>query len=114
MKNCEVVISVCILLMVASLTYARGGGHGSSHPGCQSAIGQRTSRYGSTCARDRHGHIRRDAHAKQEFMDLTGYPYGRRCSVVDHIVPLYRGGCDCPANTPWQTIDAPKAKDQWK
>jgi hypothetical protein len=102
------------LLLITSLAHARGGGHGGGHFGGHSAVGPQTSRYCSTCARDRHGHIQRDAHAKQEVMNHTGYPYGRPGYVVDHIVPLDKGGCDCPANMPWQTIDAAKAKDQWE
>jgi hypothetical protein len=114
MKKLTIVINVCILLMVTSLAYARGGGHGGGHAGGHSAFGQHTSRYCSTCARDSHGHIQRDAHAKQEFMNHTGYPQGRPGYVVDHIVPLYKGGCDRPANRPWQTMEAAKAKDAWE
>jgi hypothetical protein len=32
--------------------------------------------------------------------------------VVDHIVPLKRGGADSPANMQWQTTAAAKAKDK--
>ena len=39
---------------------------------------------------------------------------GRPGYVVDHIVPLKRGGCDCPANMQWQTIKAAKEKDKWE
>lgn len=34
--------------------------------------------------------------------------------VVDHIQPLKRGGCDCPSNMQWQTIEQGKAKDRWE
>ena len=34
--------------------------------------------------------------------------------VVDHIVPLKRGGADTPANMQWQTEAAAKAKDKWE
>jgi hypothetical protein len=47
-------------------------------------------------------------------MHQTGYSHGRPGYVIDHIVPLKKGGCDCPANMPWQTIEAAKAKDQWE
>jgi hypothetical protein len=42
-----------------------------------------------------------------------GYPHSRLGSVVNHIVPLRKGGCDCLANMPRQTIEAAKAKDRW-
>jgi 5-methylcytosine-specific restriction endonuclease McrA len=32
--------------------------------------------------------------------------------VVDHIIPLKRGGADLPANMQWQTIEEAKAKDR--
>jgi hypothetical protein len=32
--------------------------------------------------------------------------------VVDHIVPLKRGGLDDPSNMQWQTTAAAKAKDR--
>lgn len=32
--------------------------------------------------------------------------------VVDHIIPLKRGGSDAPSNMQWQTIEAAKAKDK--
>jgi len=31
-------------------------------------------------------------------MKQTGYPYGRKGYVVDHVVPLECGGADTPAN----------------
>ena len=32
--------------------------------------------------------------------------------VVDHVVPLKRGGADAPSNMQWQTVQAAKAKDR--
>jgi hypothetical protein len=43
----------------------------------------------------------------------TGKTYGA-CPgyVVDHVVPLKRGGVDAPSNMQWQTREAAKAKDR--
>jgi hypothetical protein len=65
-------------------------------------------------ARDNHGRLMRSEAAKSEFMGETGYAHGRPGYVVDHIVPLKRGGCDCPANMQWQTVAEAKAKDKWE
>lgn len=34
--------------------------------------------------------------------------------VVDHVVPLKRGGLDHPENMQWQTREAAKEKDRWE
>ena len=62
--------------------------------------------------RDRQGRIKRNSEKRQQFLDQTGYPDGRKGYVVDHVKPLYRGGADAPSNMQWQTIDAAKAKDR--
>jgi hypothetical protein len=64
--------------------------------------------------RDANGKIKRNQSAKHEFMRQTGYSNGRPGYVVDHIIPLKRGGCDCPSNMQWQTIQEAKAKDKWE
>jgi hypothetical protein len=64
--------------------------------------------------RDRYGRIERNSSAKNEFMRQTGYPKGRPGYVVDHVVPLKRGGGDTPSNMQWQTKEAVKAKDKWE
>jgi hypothetical protein len=88
--------------------YARGGGHGGH------ALGHHTSRYCETCPRDAHGRIQRDPKAKQEFMGQTGHPHGRPGYVVDHIVPLEKGGYDYLANMQWQAIEEAKQKNKWE
>jgi hypothetical protein len=61
-----------------------------------------------------HGRIHRSEAAKRTFLRQTGYPHGRPGYVVDHIVPLARGGTDAPSNMQWQTVAEAKAKDKWE
>ena len=70
--------------------------------------------------RDAHGRIARDprqlnAFKKQSPCPATGKTYGP-CSgyVIDHVVPLKRGGADAPINMQWQTKAAAKEKDRWE
>jgi hypothetical protein len=92
------------MLHSPALADARGGGH-SAH---------RSSSYCTVCVRNSHGTIARSENAKEEFMRETGYPYGRSGYIVDHIVPLKRGGTDAPSNMQWQTKADAKAKDKWE
>lgn len=62
--------------------------------------------------RDKHGRFVRSSAAKHQFMKKTGYPNGRPGYVVDHIMPLCRGGADLPSNMQWQTVAEAKAKDR--
>jgi 5-methylcytosine-specific restriction endonuclease McrA len=64
------------------------------------------------------GRIRRSSHARHSFQQVhpcpsTGSTAGH-CPgyMVDHIVPLKRGGADSPENMQWQTAAEAKAKDR--
>ena len=85
--------------LLAPQAEARGGSHHGSD-------------FCSSCARDSHGRIARSSEAKEEFMRATGYPHGRPGYVVDHVIPLERGGPDVPSNMQWQA--EAKAKDKWE
>jgi hypothetical protein len=60
------------------------------------------------------GRILRSKSATRQFKQLTGYPSGRPGYVIDHIIPLKRGGCDSPSNMQWQTIQEARDKDRWE
>jgi len=71
-----------------------------------------------TCPRDSNGRIQRSASAIKDFKHAnpcpsTGKSTGR-CSgyVIDHVVPLKRGGADASGNMQWQTNEAAKEKDR--
>lgn len=56
----------------------------------------------------------RSSSARAQFKVWSGYPHDRPGYVIDHVVPLKRGGADAPRNMQWQTIEAAKAKDKWE
>ena len=93
-------------LIIAALSFA-GGLLTSATPAAaqRQAIGVH---------RDSHGRIARSSKARTEFKKATGYPHGRPGYVIDHIVPLSRGGSDSPGNMQWQTKTEAKAKDHWE
>ena len=77
-------------------------------------VPQRKSYSNYPAERDKNGRIKRSSAAKLQFMKQTGYPNGRPGYVVDHIKPLKKGGCDCPDNMQWQTVEEAKEKDKWE
>ena len=79
-----------------------------------SSPGYNSVRYTYVVKRDAKGKIKRSQAARLSFKKKTGYPHGRRGYVIDHIIPLKKGGCDCPGNMQWQTIEAAKEKDKWE
>lgn len=68
--------------------------------------------------RDEHGKIARSSEEKAAFKKSRPCPSTGKSSgacpgyVVDHVVPLKRGGADRPDNMQWQTTAAAKAKDK--
>jgi 5-methylcytosine-specific restriction endonuclease McrA len=70
--------------------------------------------------RDSHGKIARDPRQTNAFKHQHPCPSTGKSSgscpgyVIDHIVPLKRGGMDAPSNMQWQTEGAAKQKDTWE
>jgi len=60
--------------------------------------------------RDKNGQIIRSESAKEQYLKSHGYKEGPHGYQVDHIIPLYAGGCDCPSNMELLTIQAHHAK----
>ena len=93
------------------------GRHSASQPRSarvHTTRGAKASRAVAGVKRDRRGRIARSPVARRQFMAHTGYPHGRPGYVVDHIVPLKRGGADNPSNMQWQTKAEARAKDKWE
>ena len=93
---------------------SRGHTSGGSHSHGSS------SRAAPGVQRNSHGKIARSGRARGEFKKShpcpgTGKTYGS-CPgyVVDHVIPLKRGGADAPNNMQWQTKEAAKQKDRWE
>jgi hypothetical protein len=66
-------------------------------------------------ARMPRSHAARSAFTHAHPCPVTGRGSGR-CPgyVVDHVVPLKRGGADAPFNMQWQSKEAAKLKDRWE
>jgi len=129
------------LLLTAPMTVGAGGhrgGHSSStrsyrtHSSSHSssyrssshhssgAHTHRTTSLSSTTYRTSQGSTKRDPHQRAKFMRSHPCPSTGKTSgacpgyVVDHRVPLKRGGTDSPSNMQWQIKEAAKAKDKWE
>ena len=92
--------------------------HSPSKSSSHSSSSSRNSPYATGAKRDSHGKIARSEKAKDHFKKQqpcpsTGKTHGA-CPgyVVDHVVPLKRGGADAPSNMQWQTTEAAKIKDR--
>ena len=68
--------------------------------------------------RDSRGRFKRSTSAKNRFKKENPCPSTGESSgscpgyVIDHVVPLKRGGADSPENMQWQTEEEAKLKDR--
>lgn len=69
-----------------------------------------TNTANTVVANDTIEEIKTGSAAKSEFMKKSGFPMGRPGYILDYIVPLDKGGCDCVPNMQWITIEAAKAQ----
>ena len=108
-----VAANLAALLLCSPLAIAKGRGA----PGSFSTW---THGNAADVHRDSHGKIQRSAKAKDDFKKLHPCPSTGKSSgscpgyVIDHIVPLKRGGPDASANMQWQTKAEAQEKDRWE
>jgi hypothetical protein len=116
-------LSALIMFTSPDNTFAKGGHSSKVYSHRSHSYGPRHYRLhtyrshssrASGVKRDSRGHIARSFAAKKKFERETGYPHGRPGYIVDHVVPLKRGGSDTPDNMQWQTKEEAKQKDKWE
>lgn len=103
-------LAACLLLLSSPAISKGGGTYGSYSSGSHG--------HSASAKRDASGKIARSPQAKHDFQKSHPCPATRGTSgscpgyVVDHVVPLKRGGADAPSNMQWQTIEQAKQKDK--
>lgn len=118
-------VSLCVALSFLWMPYEGWAlGSGEIHSSGGHALGRHSSKSHARSKavpdvpRDKHGRIKRSAAAKDQFKRQQPCPSTGKSKgacpgyVIDHVVPLKRGGSDASENMQWQTKEAAKLKDR--
>ena len=127
----KLAILLCLLLAAVPTWASASRGSARSAPRSQPRSAVRSERRSTSphtripsttkctsCARAANGRIARSPAARRAFQASNPCPATGKTSgackgyVIDHVVPLKRGGADAPGNMQWQTTAAAKAKDR--
>ena len=126
----RIALIAIMALLPLPLAQAKGSHSGSSSSHSHSHKGSSThhasskshkshsKNYCASCARDKHGKIKRNPAATHAFRQAHPCPSTKKITgacpgyVIDHIVPLRSNGPDDPSNMQWQTKGDAKAKDR--
>ena len=122
----RIALALLLIIMVVPVADARGRTSTSSHrrnnsrstraPKIKAPSTRHRAARCTTCTRDSKGRIARRWTATRDFQKAHPCPSTGRTTaackgyVIDHVVPLKRGGADAPSNMQWQTKAAAKAK----
>ena len=112
-----VLVGALALASVAPSFAASAGAHSTR---AAPHVSESSGRAAAGVPRDAHGRIARSGKARTDFRKEHPCPSTGKATgacpgyVIDHVVPLKRGGADAPSNMQWQTEAAAKAKDQWE
>jgi hypothetical protein len=111
-------VALATVVLAAVPPAAAKGAHANPRDSATHTAGHSGSKAVPGVKRDPQGKVARSPKQRAAFKKShpcpsTGKSHGA-CPgyVIDHVVPLKRGGADLPGNMQWQTKAAAKAKDR--